>query len=960
MDIDTHDLVIEKLENVLKSFKGSTDEKWPISSRLADLLADRARLKFMSEQEQSCDDCLGSKVDREKALSIYQEIFPQANLAAQEKILLQMAHLHQAAGQTDQTRKLYLSIDQNSRYSPSLRGQALTGLGEISFRQGDFRKAKGYFEQAERIKETPQMYFVKYRKAWSQLNIGEQKEATASLITLLQNKSPEAPASFYEDASRDLATFMARQFIGSNDIEQLLKLSSAESRKANLYYLATEADRLGQKNASVLAFQIYAKDFKLDELEQMEVMIRTTQLQFDLGKYKDAVESFEQATKEWNKVNCRKNKDQCKDLSARFKNFVINWNKVFKTKPSSELSQAYQIYIKAFPEDSDMVYRSAQLAQSLKNYPLAASTYRQAGLLAEEQLKSKEERDTAMKIFEGSLLSEIEVAEASQNPQLQLSAYDNYINRNKNGPHVHKARYQKAQLRYKAADYKNASEQFREIALNKSAGSYQILAADLALDSLALLKDDRKIQSWSQEFSLAIPSRSGEFSKISRRAIVNESKTVLTENSKKSQSADVYLRMKRVSVKGATDKEKIVYYKNRLLLAEELKDLEDIAFCSQQLLKVKNLSSQDRNLSLAKLAWVQELKLDFSGAYKNLSQVKPLNKDRYTHQMKLAVLASLVKKPARKHFLAAVDSSRNNTLKNEALAKSILLLKNPWSEIKKHQNQLRKTPVLFSNLVIEAYGIRSDKKSAEQILKNASVRRTNSGQALSRVMWLENWKADFNKLISHKINSRSDKLLQSSIRTRLALLKHLEKQAQSSLKSSDWTKKLLLANLYSYENNRFYRELITLPTPKGLKSSERKQYRALLSQQAQPYKDISDATDKALLDLWKQHRNIDQLKKDFDQAGPNIQNLIRKELRLLSQIAPRSEQNILNQVLASKSKKPSPQSIQQAQEAVKSDPFNLSRLNQLKNLEAQRGQTSKVSYLEARLSVLKDSKENSL
>ncbi len=902
MDLSTHDLVIEKLENVLKSYRGEKQEIWAISSRLADLYADRARLRFMAEQEKGCENCHQSKEDRGRALRVYQDIFNQASLEAQERILLQIAHLHQLNGNTRQARRVFENIlASGSQYSQSLRGQAETGLGEMAFRQGNFQVARRHFEAALRNSHTPNRPIVQYRLAWSMLNLGEETQATQSLMDLLRHPDSNMPQSFYEDASRDLATFFARGPITQGQINTLLELSHPEAQRSNLFYLATEADRLGQKAAAMRAFEFYGARYELTNLERMDLQIRKAQLEFDLGRQDRALEQYSQAANSWRRINCRRQQDSCAEIQSRFKNFVVTWHRVSKTRPTASLSAAYQTYIATFPEDADMIFRSAQLAQFLKQHEVAVERFRSASSLAHRQLRRNSSAELRT-IFEGALVGEIESAEQSKNSQLQFAAYDHYLNLNPQGEHAHKVRYQRAQLNYAEKNYRLAADQYREVALNSASGKYQVLAADLALDSLALLKEDRLIQDWADELSKALPQKSAEYQLISFRALINESKQALDQSQPARQLRQIHQRMKqRGPVQGSTGKDNQAFHKNRLLLAMELKDQADILVAGQELINIRGTSQSDRNLALAAMAETHEAQENFNQAYNLARQIQVSSRDLYEQEMRLAHLAGRAGRSPRAHFQKASDSTNNIRKKNEALAQLILIDRNPWALLKTHRSQLRRSPLTYSRLVLEVYGLFPNRKEAEEHLKNRALRTSEAGLALQRALFHADWRADFRQLISHNLERGSDQQVQSSIQRRLRLLNYLEGKTQTSLSGSDWTEQIVLVNLLSYEYDRFFRELVSLPSPRGLNAQERTQYQQLLGEQAAPFREKSEQTKATLNQLWNQSGPLNQLAKDYETAQPGIRNLIAAELRLLERLAPERQQNRIRQILQSQS-----------------------------------------------------------
>src|SRR5437868_386349 len=90
MSAQTQDLVIERMERVISTLE-KTDPSWVASQqRLADLLSERARVRFMQEVEANCDGCKGSKKDRVQAIAIYEDLLRSVNLNDNGTILFQL------------------------------------------------------------------------------------------------------------------------------------------------------------------------------------------------------------------------------------------------------------------------------------------------------------------------------------------------------------------------------------------------------------------------------------------------------------------------------------------------------------------------------------------------------------------------------------------------------------------------------------------------------------------------------------------------------------------------------------------------------------------------------------------------------------------------------------------------------------------------------------------------------
>lgn len=87
MDESTDSLVIDKLERAMDLMDKDAPERTGVQLRLADIYAERARLKLIEEGKKSCDTCEGSKADRAKALAYYKDAFPKLRETTRARFL---------------------------------------------------------------------------------------------------------------------------------------------------------------------------------------------------------------------------------------------------------------------------------------------------------------------------------------------------------------------------------------------------------------------------------------------------------------------------------------------------------------------------------------------------------------------------------------------------------------------------------------------------------------------------------------------------------------------------------------------------------------------------------------------------------------------------------------------------------------------------------------------------------
>lgn len=963
MDIHTHDIVITKLENVVKNLDKKISQKAPIILRLADLYSDRARLKFMQEMEKSCDACLGSKDDRKAAIDHYLSIIPYLDGDTQAQSLIQAAHLYKLIGNVNEAIKLYKSVAESRKnYAAVMKGSAYGGLGETYFQKGEFKQAKKYLQKALNIPETPQPGYLQYRLAWCYLNEGKTRTAIRTMKDLLsqpellklQAVGPDADRnSFHEDVSRDFATFLAKTEVGQKEIDDLMRLSPDAVKRSNLFFLGEETDRLGQKRGSLLVWKNYVSQNQLTDQEQLEIQIRVAQLRYDLGHLRTASKEYDKAISTWKTKGCRGS--ECDQLRIRLRNFVTVWNKAKKKNPDSSLLSAYQSYLSVFSDDVEMMYWAADVARHIEKHSDAMELYYRSSILAAQQLKKDENNKALRKTFEGSLLAQIEMAEATKNLDHRKRAYEHYLSLNPQGEKALEVKYQLAHLLYERGRHAEAAEAFTKVAFEKDEKQrpLRIKAADLALDSLALAKNDKAIEGLSEQFARTLPERKTEYLALQRKASLN----LVAATLKDSKSSDSELkaaqnRLSAVNLKTATKEEKIAYYKNKMLLGEIHKDLNQVDSASKSLLRIKGLSDADERLALQYQLWVAEMRLEFAEAYR-LSQkvdLKSLSKDQKL--LKQAIFAELAGKKSDHLYRAFIKATPSRREANIIRAKLIRDNRNMWPEILKELRKLDDTPDILAALALEAYSKKNDQKSADKILKYKSIQKYPEGRALARASFLENFSEFERKIGKHRIRSRSDAQLQKTLKQRIDYLTEADSWANQAVKSTDWSLQLLTLNRVADENNRLYRDLLKLPIPRSLNRSQRAEYQKMLKAQAQPFKEKAEQVQNKIEELWSNTAAVARIENDINNSDPRLARIFEKELKRVAGAASPSRRKQLLKTLNAKNSRPSRKTILAARHKVSRDPFNRTLLEELRRLENQAGGETMVTYLDARLDSL--------
>lgn len=953
MDESTNSLVIDKLERALDLMSPNAKEKQGVLLRLGDLYSERARLKALDEGAKSCNNCAGSKEDRQKALVYYKQAFPKTKGEEQGRLLVQMAHLNNMNGHGDKAEDIYKDVIKKGAkvYDSSVVGAANIDTADIFFRKGNFKTAKKYYQAAEKEKITNRGY-VEYRLAWCELNLGSYEKATRRLVKILSTKGMADDETFREDVSHDLAAFLAHGKITEKEIAMLKNLSPEKTRRTNLFLLGTETDRLGNKSGSLLVWAAYNAEGETKGLEKLEIQIRIAQSEYDLGRHDKALMNYDKAIDIWKQQKCEdKDQDHCNELKTRMRNFVTNWNKVLKIKPTVELLHAYQIYLKGFPSDAEMTQWAALVARQVKQYRDAVALFRQSATLAKN-----DKSPNGKKILEGSLLGQMEMAEKSQDLKLRDEAYTFYLETNPEGEKAFEARFERANVWYQQGKYPQAYSEFHYVATapGENHRDIKIKAADLALDTLVLLKDDKSLEQRANEYAKLFPERQKEYAQIARKATLNQVAERL--NGGKSVDVSAYkaslAQLKTVNLAGASDEEKVKYWKNRITVATQARDLTEVDIAANGLLSVKKLSAKDREYGWQQKEWVAELRLDFKNAYRYAQQLRYSDLSQADRDLRLAFLAELSGGNSRRHYEDFLRHEKNFHQRNLTRVTLVQRSSHPWQELKRHLNDLKRSPELLAPLVLETFGRDRNIKEAKRVLAKTSIGRTQQGRILAHQVDFNDFASFRSRIASNHLNARSDAALAKSLKKRLALLAEGGQRLQKYNRQHDTTMQVISLNLLAKENKRLGDDLLRLPAPRKLNRAQTEQYHQLLRQKANAFYMNASNFERQWNAKWSDSA-VDEITRNFENSSWEIQNVLKFELQILSQNAPDGAKNRLLTALRERRERPSNRDLLMARQDLQQDPFDASKIQRLRELEKQAGRMTMVAYLDARLVQLK-------
>lgn len=962
LDLETHNSLIQKLESSLGvDNQDSMVLHGNVALRLADLYAERARLLAMENEGQG--DKINKKQiesDRRKSIQISQRILKELEPNEQGKLLLQMAHLHGLLGELAQSERICREItESSSKYESRTVALAHIQLADTAFYKSQLTESEKHLKKALSIRDNPRKGYAQYRLAWVNFNQGKAQLAESQLIDLLkrpalfQNASGRTDTAFQEDVSRDLATFLAFNDLKADSIEILLSLTPENSRHKNLMYLAQELDRTGKKRSALKVWALLG-DQGLSFEDNLERQIQVTRIEYDLGNKQALLAEIDRSLSLLQDKRCEGNED-CTVARQNLRRIMTDWAKAEERAPTADLITGLSKFTTQIP-DAELSHWAGTAATKRKQYSQAFGFYSQSA-----QLLKSEGRTSSQKMFEGSLLGAIETAELSQSADLRMKAYQQYLSLNPKGARASEVRYQMAHWYYEQNQYLQASQEFRKLGLDPSMPrSLREKSADLGLDSNVLLKDDVALELHSLEFAKALPSKASDYLSIYRKAVLNQTAKVLnlqaTEEAKSAAFRQELGKLDSLKLKlwPAADRKSLI--KNKILLSYRLKDLDSLSRHSKELLLTQNITATEKEMALSHLAWVAEIRMNFGEALSYWTMIRPAANQKADYHFKMAVLRELNGSNPTADYRKVMQVSRSLEQRAFAAHQLVLNSRNPISEFKQQERQLKSNSQLLGSAGIFAFEKTGNSAFAKSLMTKGSFRNSAAGALISHQMKVK----DFDQLQSQaratRLKAGSDSRLQRDLKKRIALLKKMEVQANTAIRQKDTSLQLIFLSRLAQENGTLAREILALPAPRGLKGPAADQYKAQVAALVLPYEQQQQVILVKNQQLWTQALQTNALTDltewSLQPARPGRQ-IAAREVELLKASAQSS--GLGNDPFAklSNERRKVSQEAQVLKNRISKNPFNFEDLQKMKSLQMNLGSGPMVAYLDSRINELK-------
>lgn len=958
MNADTQDLVIKKMDRVL-DLMDRKDPSWiPTQQRLADVLAERARTRFMAEVEANCENCKGSKDDRQRAIKIYETLLSEVKLNEHGPILFQLAHLYEMAGQQDQAIALFERIIKEAKsksIDAGIVSRSHASLGDLLFQKGKFKEAKEHYVIALKDKNLENKSLAIYNMAWCDFNTDKLNSAIDTLEGLLKDptkitKDTETGSSydpvFHTDIVRDLGTFYARKEITIKEIARYETLTPKEKRKELILNFAQEADRVGQKQAAHLILTRYMDQPDLTKQERLEAFVRMAQVNYDRGETGKSTQDFAKAAEAFKNTDCD-DSNKCEELKKTMKRYVTELHRSKKVKPDQDLLNAYIIYANTFPGDKEMVQRGSQVAMDMGKYPTAIKLYR---TIAEGRTYSAKEQNEAM-------LNEVAAAEKSGDPVLKKDAYAYFLKNSAKDEKYYEVRYQQAYQLYQAKQLKDAAKMFNDLARDKNTkADLRKKSADLALDSYAQLKDDEAIQENANDYAEMMPQHAPEFSGVARRALMNQVADVANNpHSSKSDLKSVMKTVLKTKLDGAKPDERILIFTNLSVVAKKLGEDDVYAKSLYALINTPEVSEAKRQQYLEQLVGYYERKLDFKNAYNTALKMNDAKVSAKERAFRLGTLADLAEMNPEKHYKEALALGISGDRALVIRERLVLLSSNPVRELKIQSVDLRAKPSMLNETTLLVYAKTGNKAGLQSILDMKEMRKQSANQFIRKQEFYNKLNEFQAQISKHKIDDGSDKTLTKGITQRMKLLAKADQTLTESIQTKDITAQLVALNIVATENQRFVKDLSSADMPKGLTAAQQKQYVEALKAKSRPFLMKAKTAQTKMNDLWGSSQALASLAREYRMARPEIQKLLSREMQMLEELPGRGKmKTAVEDAYGSSSL--SARDLASARKSVSENPDSVKDLENLKSIETKIGHPLMPSYLEARLNHIQKGK----
>lgn len=977
--------LLERLEYLDQTLPKNYPGRKALFLRQAHTLSLIAEKEFIKSDEENCKPCLvRARKQAEKSLSFYKSLDSslKTHSLLHQEALFRQAYLERLLGNKQKSLAHLNKITQKKSVKKENLTRAWYNIGEIQFELYNYKQALLAFNEVLKFK-SPWRAKASYRKIWSLFNLSLYEKSVHQLISFLSSDLDSKDIEIKQKLETETTTIYSYAQITQKRLNWLYDFNKHNkkdnidlARQQRLSILAEKLVQLGRLKESNQTWKFYLSKTQKPE---HRLIAYVSLLNNDLTlNHKDELKVAGQTVKSILSLYEKAPFNQDTHLAIqRFFKKIQSKARSFSKDQKKYLFALTQDYHPIAPDNKEILLLSGYLAEDLKDYKSAVDIYQKLARLFQESKEASQH-----KMLEQICVKQIEMAELSKDEPIRLKAYNFYVENGKNPSLIFKSRYQIAYIDYTAKRFESASQRFKDLIAYKpkrkapSVRVLQLKSAHLLLSSLEKIKGrEEEFIASSGAFRKTFPKHEKEFTQMYNSAILDFVKKLVAEkdlshHAVRASTDDEILKawktLNLFSEKFASQKDLESYYWNRLLLSKELLKIGDMEKSLSFLLSNKNVKKEDRNTLLAWQLWVSELKFDFKKALKIIKILKP-KEDSEEHLLRLTRLSELAGEDSLPYYQKIIEkfpqSPSTPVILNSIIEENIGDRQKKL--LQKYAGFFKTNPDQLSYFVLKADQGQMNLSFLESFLTMDFMKDSFLSVFVQRKKTIDRFEKDLKDMQVYVFpDNLKGRRLSQKLKEWANKLNAFSKSSADLLKTEDWTSQVFITFYFKQELDRFYTAVLNLPPPSSLTPEEQVEYKKLLMDQVQPYKQQSAKLENNLNTL-KSHDFLQEYKKAIEQdfvfypylswemskVSSTLDVFHKNEIQLLL-----SSVENKNKAVVSVTPKVSETQIKKLYQNIKNNPFDKKALKELLNLEQKRNNKTFSFYLANRIKQLSDSK----
>lgn len=346
-------------------------------------------------------------------------------------------------------------------------------------------------QEDHKLKDEIMQAIYLYKKALTRVEDGEEKSKILFRVGYLYEV-----LSYYSQAL--------------DSYKQVLSISKNRKRISKARSLSYQM----HKNLEQINNTYQTSSSKKEPLNSLEDALSKTKHYLSVHHWDQVTHYFDRACQIYlQNQSC--SHSSCREFPESIKNIIYTAHNGQMDKNTIQL---YTIYLSYFPLDSIMVLSAAEWAARMGHYAQSLSFYQRHILFEQRFIRfhlKADQREEKFIHLENLFHLYHSLAQLSRDPNLEIQAYNFYLEHSILKKSVFEIRYLKNKALFRIGKYDQTAPIFREIALSTYPDAR--LRSEAAVFALkALLKLNRHItaQKWADEFSISFPDKKSDFQKI--------------------------------------------------------------------------------------------------------------------------------------------------------------------------------------------------------------------------------------------------------------------------------------------------------------------------------------------------------------------------------------------------------------------------------------------------------------